>query len=291
MPSDAPFSRRPYGDAPRGGKRPIIKTLILANPESSPSAILTMLRAQNPGLDSSEASIRSIRSDFLALKRALEGNADATKRSIDCLNLALIADPAIDRDRCRAILQSAGHRGFAISDGFIGPSLAASRESLAVIAAGGGNSGLGVVPKDDYLDNLAIRMEKEPDTPTKPSTAAHWRLAKVVDTSNVREFGEGQQNVYVYGYGFAPDRLKVGKAEGDVVRRISNQINAGTPGKPVLYLIFRTDDCHNLEKALHRVLSVRQLKIVGGGEEWFHTNCDELIEIYKFCVGSALATH
>ena len=237
MPSNAPFSRRPYGDAPRGWKRAIIKALIFGHPEATPSVILTTLRAQNPR---SEASIRSIRSDFLALKRAVEGNADAVKRSIDCLNLALIANPAIDHDQCRAILRSAGHSGFALSDGFIGPSLAASRESLAVIAAGEGNCGLEAVAKSDYSGNLATPKEKGPDTQPKPRTAVDWRLAKAVDASNVREFGEGQQNVYVYGYDFAPDRLKVGKAEGDVVRRIASQINTGTPGKPLLYLIFRT---------------------------------------------------
>lgn len=290
MSSDAPSSRRLYGDAQRGGKRAIIKGLVLANPEATPSEILTMLRVQNPGLDSSEASIRSIRSDFLALKRAVEGNADAAKRSIDCLNLALIADPAIDRDRCRAILRSAGHSGFAITDGFIGPSLAASRESLAVIATGGDDCGLeAAVPKTDYRDNrVPARTDTGPDAQPKPSIAVDWRLAKAVDTSNVREVGEGQQNVYVYGYDCAPDRLKIGKAEGDVVRRIASQINTGTPSKPVLYLVFRTDDCHNLEKAIHKVLSVRKRKVDGGGDEWFHTNCDELVEIFTFCVGSPL---
>jgi hypothetical protein len=292
MASDVSFTRRPYGDVPRGGKRAIIKALMLTNPEATPSAILTMLRAQHPGFDSSEASIRSIRSDFLALKRALEGNADASKRSIDCLNLALISDPGIDRDRCRAILQSAGHSGFALSDGFIGPSLAASRESLAVIAAGGAYSASDSVPMGDYRDSGAIRTESgDPDTRPKPSNAVDWRLANAVDISNVRKFGEGQQHVYVYGYDFAPDRLKVGKAEGDVVRRIASQITTGSPGKPILYLIFQTDDCHNLEKALHRVLSFRQRKVAGGGDEWFHTNCGELIEIYKFCVGSASAMY
>jgi hypothetical protein len=45
------------------------------------------------------------------------------------------------------------------------------------------------------------------------------------------------------------------------------------PRKTILYLIFQTNDCHNLEKALHRVLSFRQLKVAGGSDEWFHTNC------------------
>ena len=35
MPSNAPFSRRPYGDAPRGWKRAIIKALIFGHPEAT----------------------------------------------------------------------------------------------------------------------------------------------------------------------------------------------------------------------------------------------------------------
>jgi len=103
-----------------------------------------------------------------------------------------------------------------------------------------------------------------------------------------RKFGEGLQSVYVYGYVFAPDRLKIGKSEGDPVKRIASQITTATPGKPTVYLIFHTDDCHNLEKALHRVLNFRKQKVAGGGDEWFHTNCEELIEIYRFCVAGSV---
>lgn len=125
------------------------------------------------------------------------------------------------------------------------------------------------------------------ERPAKPlARVAHDVRLPRVDTSNLLEFGEGPQSVYVYGFDFAPDRLKVGKAEGDPIKRVASQITTETPGTPTLFIIFRTDDCHNLEKALHRVLGFRQRKIVGGGDEWFHTNCDELIEIYRFCATS-----
>lgn len=148
----------------------------------------------------------------MSLKRELEGNADAAKHSIDCLNLALISDTAIDRVRCRAILQSAGHRGFALSDGFIGPSLAASRESLAVITAGGNS---GAVPKSGYHNRGTTRVEAgDLDARAKPSNAIHWRVAKAVDTSNVRRFGEGQQNVYIMGTTSHQIVSRLGKLKG-----------------------------------------------------------------------------
>jgi hypothetical protein len=121
-------------------------------------------------------------------------------------------------------------------------------------------------------------------TPRRSWAEPSPKALPAVDTSKVRKFGEGLQSVYVYGHVFLPDRLKIGKSEGDPVRRIASQIATGTPGTPTLYLIFHTDDCHNLEKALHRVLNFRKKKVAGGGNEWFHTNCEELIEIYRFCV-------
>jgi hypothetical protein len=120
----------------------------------------------------------------------------------------------------------------------------------------------------------------------EPSPAR--KAPPAVDTSKVRKFGEGLQSVYVYGYVSAPEVLKIGKSEGDPVRRIASQITTGTPGRPTLHLIFHTDDCHNLERALHKILHLRKQKADGGGDEWFHTNCEELIKIYRFCVtGSA----
>ncbi|HEY3908475.1 MAG TPA: GIY-YIG nuclease family protein [Stellaceae bacterium] len=123
------------------------------------------------------------------------------------------------------------------------------------------------------------------ERPAKPLVVGvhDMRLPKV-DTSKMQEFGEGLQSVYVYGFDFAPNRLKIGKAEAEPIKRVASQITTATPGIPTLFIIFHTDDCHNLEKAMHRILSFRQRKVVGGGDEWFHTNCDELIEIFRFCL-------
>ena len=110
-------------------------------------------------------------------------------------------------------------------------------------------------------------------------------VGETVDQSGVQTIGSGAHCVYAYGYRCAPGRLKVGRCEGDVVTRISNQINTSTPDKPVLELIIRTDDCHSLEKALHGVLQVRGRKVIGGGDEWFRTDSSELLQIYELCAG------
>ncbi|GEM_PF-868316 len=111
-------------------------------------------------------------------------------------------------------------------------------------------------------------------------------IARTVDRSNVREIGEGTQCVYAYGYRCAPGMLKVGRCDGDVVIRITNQINASTPDKPILSLLMRTDVCRGLEKAVHGVLQVRGRKQHGGGDEWFQTDIAELVQIYEFVTGS-----
>ena len=54
----------------------------------------------------------------------------------------------------------------------------------------------------------------------------------VHDQSGGSTIGSGAHCVYAYGYRCAPGRLKVGRCEGDVVTRISNQINTSTPDKP-----------------------------------------------------------
>ncbi len=105
-------------------------------------------------------------------------------------------------------------------------------------------------------------------------------LQEMVDTSDRREEGHGNQYIYAYGYRCAPDRLKVGRADRDVVDRITQQIATSTPDKPSLFLIIRTSDCRALEMAIHGILRLRNKKIVGGGAEWFLTSRDELLEIY-----------
>ena len=63
-----------------------------------------------------------------------------------------------------------------------------------------------------------------------------------VDTSSVTRLGAGTGSAYAYGYKCAPDRLKIGRSDGDVVRRIAEQVSASTPDRPVLYFVLATSN-------------------------------------------------
>lgn len=137
----------------------------------------------------------------------------------------------------------------------------------------------------------ARRLSEQPGNSVDISEADVEHFVEVVqeavDRSGAKEIGTGPQCVYAYGYRCAPGRLKVGRCDGDVVTRITSQINTSTPDQPILELLIRTDDCRSLEKALHGVLQVRGRKRSGGGDEWFETDRAELICIYEFCVEAA----
>lgn len=111
-------------------------------------------------------------------------------------------------------------------------------------------------------------------------------IKNAVDTSDVVRLGEGNGAVYAYGYACAPDRLKIGSTETDVVERIAAQVSTSTPDRPSLKLEIRTDYCRLLERAIHAVLEVRGKRVDGGGAEWFRTSRDEIIEIVEFINGA-----
>jgi hypothetical protein len=61
--------------------------------------------------------------------------------------------------------------------------------------------------------------------------------------------------------------------------QLSQEMMARAPGKPMLMLEIRTDDCRKLERALHAVLDLRERKIGGGGAEWFAITRDEVVAL------------
>jgi hypothetical protein len=130
---------------------------------------------------------------------------------------------------------------------------------------------------NQYLENNTELDQ----TPGISEGQAIQQIAEAVDTSDVLKLGSGNRVVYAYGYQCAPDRLKVGLTEGDIVQRIAAQIGTSTPDKPVLKLEIRTHDCSSLEKAIHAILKYRGRKIDGGGTEWFKTTREEIVKIYE----------
>ncbi len=134
-------------------------------------------------------------------------------------------------------------------------------------------------PVADVAQHLTDPLaEQEPGISEGEALA---KISQAVDTTDVIRLGEGPKIVYAYGYKCAPDRLKVGLTEGDVVQRIAGQISTSTPDRPVLFLEIKTHDCASLEKAIHATLAYRGRKIDGGGAEWFKATRQELIDIYN----------
>jgi hypothetical protein len=108
-----------------------------------------------------------------------------------------------------------------------------------------------------------------------------------VNTVNVTRLGEGNGSVYIYGYDCAPDRMKIGRTDGDVIGRIVNRINESTPDRPVLHLVFSTSNPGALERALHGALVLRNRKVDGGGKEWYRTTVAEIVTIYQSLLGES----
>ena len=106
-----------------------------------------------------------------------------------------------------------------------------------------------------------------------------------VDTSSVTRLGAGTGSVYAYGYKCAPDRLKIGRSDGDVVRRIAEQISTSTPDRPVLHLVLATSNPGALERTLHGALALRDRKVDGGGKEWYRATIAEIVAIYQAVLG------
>jgi hypothetical protein len=133
-----------------------------------------------------------------------------------------------------------------------------------------------------------------PDPTLEPNVSeaqAKEELRSSVDAKSAKRRGLGNGSVYAYGYRCAPDRLKIGYTDGDVIERIADQIGTGTPDMPVLFLEIRTNDSRNLERALHSILIYRHKKIFGGGDEWFRTTVDELERLCDLIGEEALAAN
>jgi Meiotically up-regulated gene 113 len=169
---------------------------------------------------------------------------------------------------------------------------AATRRMLEVLheAPGNGFSETAVtggrdVPLD--VQRQITRGEFPPKSPPEDPDQLVRQLEQRIDASDLHEEGAGNQTVYAYGYRCAPDRLKVGRCDGDVIGRVTSQISTSTPDKPVLFLVIRTHDCRALEMAMHGVLRLKRRKITGGGDEWYLTTRDELLAIYKSFLSSA----
>ena len=105
-------------------------------------------------------------------------------------------------------------------------------------------------------------------------------------TRDTQTSGSGDQAVYIYGFKNDPDFLKVGLAGSAVdisgaFRRVRQQISTSNRMLPTLYHVIFTNDCAQLEKALHRRLKdMGSWKYDGAGTEWFCITVEEVLEVY-----------
>jgi hypothetical protein len=125
--------------------------------------------------------------------------------------------------------------------------------------------------------------------PTVSEAQTKQVLQNSVDTATARRIGVGTTTVYAYGYRCAPDRLKIGYTDGDVIERIADQIGTSTPDKPVLFLEVKTYNSRALEKALHSILNYREKRVLGGGDEWFRTSVEEVERLCNWIDDGAFA--
>jgi hypothetical protein len=130
---------------------------------------------------------------------------------------------------------------------------------------------------DQFLNDPSVIDDSGPTEEQAVNT-----VKETVDTSEVKKMGDGGGIVYAYGYRCCQDRIKIGSTDYDAVERIAQQINTGTPDKPVLLIEIRTNKCRALERAIQATLETRGCKIAGGGAEWFKASRDDIVAIYQF---------
>jgi hypothetical protein len=136
----------------------------------------------------------------------------------------------------------------------------------------------------DEVRRLVLHPNGVVEQRTDDAALLTEELEQRVDSTDCLKLGEGSQSVYAYGYRCVPGRLKIGRTDGEVIDRIVRQINESTPDKPALSLVIRTENARALERGLQAILEVRDHKIRGGGDEWYETTRDELVELYQSIV-------
>lgn len=119
-----------------------------------------------------------------------------------------------------------------------------------------------------------------------------WSPIGKVVTKHAKTYGTGEGDEYVYCYSYPiflevaqlkkeiNYRIKVGKATGNPINRIHQQISAAKTAiseSPLVLSVFQTGSSHSLEKWLHRRL---ERAVDSVGVEWFYTNPDQILSLY-----------
>ena len=109
-----------------------------------------------------------------------------------------------------------------------------------------------------------------------------------------RVFGTGEDWVYCYyltiqkKQGDSQFPCTIGRTSGGTIKSIrkyiERQARKAIVDPPKIPLLFRTNECVDLEGAIHRILRLRDQQIDALGDEIFMTNPEEVLEIYDFII-------
>lgn len=147
----------------------------------------------------------------------------------------------------------------------------------------------------------ATNADERDNTLDSDGSSKAEKLAELdeLDTNEIEAehtVGDGEQFVYAY---YIPVYKDLYKARGDSrwpmkigksidPRQRLNTHATALPDAPSVAVIVRTNDAGNLERFLHLTLRVRGREYDGtGGSEWFVTNPDEILDIYRFAAGES----
>lgn len=150
----------------------------------------------------------------------------------------------------------------------------------------------------------------ENDRQVSPVTATGDFTVKLIDvqwlpragikTADIKTYGYGFGTEYVYCYSFQTilelarlkqenhHGIKVGSAIGNPVDRIYQQCSGSKTALsewPIVLLVFQTVAARHLERWIHKHLQ----RVPGsGGSEWFHTNLEELVDLFRTYLTEAI---
>lgn len=182
-------------------------------------------------------------------------------------------------DAVRAVIDHHRAKGGVVPDTNI---TSATKRALAISQGHGIVSATGVYGRWRFLGG----------TPGTAYAAAGQYEAEGEESMTI---GTGTGSVYVYYYPAYRDQArlrgslqwphKIGLTKGVVSDRLRDQIRTGMPERPVVALIFRTDNATAIERMLHSVLAARDRKLDAPGVEWFLTNRSEVMELLSLSNG------
>lgn len=177
-----------------------------------------------------------------------------------------------------------------------------TRAELLRLATEHHESGGGLPTRGSSVSTVkkALQQLQEAGRAEQLAVRGYWRIkgdALEVGVDHPIEEGEGDQTLYVYFFPAYRDQaahlgrkewpVKIGMTASESASRIRDQIGTAMPEKPMVGLLYRTDDAAGLERLVHSTLKARGKHLTGApGKEWFMSSVQEIRDIIEFATGS-----